>query len=149
MEKLKFRVFDGDELIGFETFNVSLNNGFMFIDLRECLENQTIGDLIVHSDSSTPGMLKSSNPFGQLTREQYTGICDLNNTEIYYNDVLRQKDDYETSYHIKKKSDGTWICVDHTGKEFGKLINLVNEGYTVVGNLRDAGDKNLANRKHR
>jgi uncharacterized phage protein (TIGR01671 family) len=88
MREIKFRVRDTDnkKIIGYEMFNTLFNNGFCFYYENGEEESE------LHSELSTPPMLNPLSKFGQLLREQFTGLQDKDGKDIYEGDIVFYED---------------------------------------------------------
>jgi len=135
MREIKFRVRDKNtkKVIGYEYFNTSLNDGYYFIDLRELKENETVDDLICHTNYSNPPMIKPNNPFGQLIREEFTGMLDRKDEEIYEGDIIEHLDrEFVVEY---SKNDVSFVFRDIETNEIFFIDEISLNIITVIGNV--------------
>lgn len=76
------------EILGYEHFNACLNAGYYYTDSSKPIDDGDGGiDYICQTEFSDQPMLKSKF-FGQLIREQFTGLLDCNGAKIFEGDIV-------------------------------------------------------------
>ncbi len=132
--EIKFRVREGSskKIIGHEYFNTSLNDGFYYT------EHPETEDFICKTNYSEQPMLKPSNPFGGLIREQFTGLVDKNGAEIFEGDIVQSSSFYPSEV-LYSDSQGCWLFCDLIIAE--DECYRIHEEWEIIGNIHD--DKKL------
>lgn len=106
-----------------------------------CLLSQTGGISTFTSSGMPIPPLVRANDYEEYVVQQFTGILDKNNKEIYEGDILRDalNEKYEVligSYFTKKDvGHGVHLAKNGDRNDFPKTICDMDKGYVVIGNI--------------
>lgn len=128
MRELKFRIFQNNQLVGYER---------LINDNWEWMSFSTNGDN--HENWYRGVFPYNEGPKFKYQRSQYTGLKDKNGKEIFEGDIIKLigEDTQEPSGHWTTHNEVAFKngCFGWIGEQTGILHSFDNEDAEVIGNI--------------